>query len=101
MSEKHTPGPWKAFNEHQTVAILDSQGNEVVFWLGFDNSDRPHAEHVANAERIVQCVNAHDELVVLLQAYLARQRGEYSDIGHEELAERADAAIAKATGSAT
>lgn len=55
---KHTPGPWKLYQaqEHSTLEVQDGCGthskNAVVHWAGFDSSDKPQAEKLANARLI-------------------------------------------------
>lgn len=58
---EYTPEPWYLFNTNNTTAIKEKdivRGPEVVAWMGFDRSERTRKEHVANARRIVACVNA-------------------------------------------
>lgn len=58
---KHTPGPWRLYKGQAFCSILAgparTTGNEVVHWAGFDSSHFPK-QRVANAQRIVDCVNA-------------------------------------------
>jgi hypothetical protein len=59
MSAKPTPAPWRVFNEGGVIEIQDANGDPVIFWQGFDRSERSHATHLANARLIVGAVNAH------------------------------------------
>lgn len=59
MSE-HTPGPWKVYHRllrpqfpgSKIIEVQDDNGNAVVQWAGFDNSDRLKKTHLANARLI-------------------------------------------------
>jgi hypothetical protein len=87
LPAKHSPGEWAAevhtLGGH-TVWIRDENGREVVRWAGFDDDGAmPKQERIANARRIVQCVNAHDELVGALRA--AKAELDYQRAGHIEL----------------
>jgi hypothetical protein len=69
---EHTPTPWFLLDQKLrpqfATRILEIQGPDrlaVVQWGGFDGLDRNQAK--ANAEFIVRCVNAHDELMVALE----------------------------------
>lgn len=63
---KHTPTPWGVKHAncvyHKGRFIADCGGNS--------ESKVQHiaAENIANAKRIVHCVNCHDELVAALKA---------------------------------
>jgi hypothetical protein len=89
MSAQHTPGLW----------WLNAAGDAIVSERDGRICIRP--DHMkqwnwpANAARIVQCVNAHDELVAELR-YVRNGLGNWPDTG--PLIEEIDAAIAKATG---
>jgi hypothetical protein len=52
-------GPLKVFSANNTTAILDADGNEVVGWMGFDDSNRTRAEHELLARELVARFNAH------------------------------------------
>lgn len=83
----HAAGPWSVDTFRDGLWIVDGTGNTAVAKV---MHGRPDAR--ANAERIVQCVNAHDELAALLQETL--RPGAYG-IG-STLAARIEAALAKA-----
>lgn len=78
MSTKPTSTPWRVFNEDGLVEIHDAHGEPVVFWQGFDRSERSRAKHLANARFIVKAVNAYgarpveaqsrDEVIALAKA---------------------------------
>lgn len=103
------PLPLRVFAVTGVTAIIDANGNEVVGWLGFDDSNRTRAEHNALARRIVQCFNAHDTLMAELrraETYLraAAEDASLSDaISRRLLLERANGAreaIEKVGGAA-
>ena len=56
---KLPPGPLKVFSANGTTAILDANGNEVVGWSGFDDSNRTKAEHELLARELVRRFNAY------------------------------------------
>lgn len=56
---KLPPGPLRVFSENGTTSILDANGNEVVGWPGFDDSNRTKAEHELLARELVRRYNAH------------------------------------------
>lgn len=64
----YTKGEWKIFNStdifSDNIQICDCQVHKKVFdtdtYLDFE-------EMKANAQRIVQCVNSHDDLVAILK----------------------------------
>jgi hypothetical protein len=58
MAAKPTPRPWRVFNVAGVIEIQDAKGEPVVFWQGFDRTERSHATHLANARLIVAAVNA-------------------------------------------
>ena len=55
---KLPPGPLKVFSDRNITAILDANGDEVVHWMGFDDSSRTRAEHVLLARELVRRFNA-------------------------------------------
>ena len=88
--EKHTKTPWKVFyaksNDDLIIGVGEETGEGIIasngsFW-GTDS------EAKANAEHVVKCVNAHDELLEALErakGYLktsknARQSGAYEQV---------------------
>jgi hypothetical protein len=68
---RHTPTPWKLFDEGDTTAILATTKrppkNEVVHWSGFDASHFSGKAAKANAAFIVRAVNSHDALIKALE----------------------------------
>ena len=62
MSEQlHTREPWHLYHENKVIEIHDGTSDaksSIVFWTGFDAGDKPHKEKLANARRIVACINA-------------------------------------------
>jgi hypothetical protein len=65
MSAQHTPGPWG-------TAPNWPRGMTAVCWhTGTGWQLVATAQTEADAERIVQCVNAHDELVAGLEKAVA------------------------------
>lgn len=60
VSPSHTKGPWRLYKGRTFCSIMagpKQTNNEVVHWVGFDSSHFP-MDRVANAQRIVSCVNA-------------------------------------------
>ena len=83
MSERtnlkgHTKTPWKLFvGKHSNlVEILDTRGNPIVGWNGFDDSRRSFEEHKANAMLIVDAVNKHAALKRMLDRAMGVIDGE-------------------------
>jgi hypothetical protein len=56
---KLPPGPLRVFSARGVTAIMDANGNEVVAWGGFDDSNRTRAEHELLARELVRRFNAH------------------------------------------
>lgn len=50
--------PLRVFSANDTTAILDANGDEVVFWQGFDRAERTRAEHNLLARELVRLFNA-------------------------------------------
>lgn len=76
----HTPTPWETditwhrIDNHKGIPILKN-GNIIAKAILFDSASVPRAESIANAKRIVHCVNTHDEMIEALkqcQDYLQR-----------------------------
>lgn len=92
---KHTPGPWKLLSPDQV------RGHEGEWICSCEGGHHRQSEDADNAQRIVQCVNCHDELLealeVLLLAYETSKEGASVRFGAEI---KARAAIAKAQGIA-
>lgn len=94
-----TPTPWRTAIRRGYVTIM--AGPETDTTCIADLSSAPtYAERVANAERIVLAVNAHDDLLAALRTLLADMEAEYrdrnGDADHDGM-DKARAAIAKAT----
>lgn len=94
---QHTPGPWVAEERFDSdgetslgLAIYAGR-QEVARLPGIGQQD------FADAQRIVQCVNAHDDLVAALKR--ARRAVVIYAPGSTNI-KMIDAAIAKATGAA-
>ncbi len=95
---KHTPGEWKAvFYDDAALVISDQHGCICKI----EHEGEHTEEHEANAQRIVACVNSHDEM---LQALLEAERSleilsesDSFDIHDKEALNMVSAAIAKAT----
>ena len=94
--EKHTKTPWKVFyaksNDDLIIGVGEETGEGIIasngsFW-GTDSEAKSNAEHV------VKCVNAHDELLEALEdAFKA-----WSDPDHIPQPEEWFAAIKRAKG---
>lgn len=98
MSAQHTPGPWTHHRDglpelgNQCEVIEGADGTLIVYMA----MRRP-----ADAERIVQCVNAHDDLLAAARMVKAARVGyrEWDLDAFDAAVDAAEAAIAKATGS--
>jgi hypothetical protein len=106
MSGQHTPGPWRLSHELDTHVEAEASGNFVASCDG-GGEDGEYETDLANARRIVQCVNAHDELVEVLGRIVRQGETQMNDDRGQRFVEvskkdirAARAAIAKATGSA-
>lgn len=75
-----TPGPWKVYHAllrkqfpgNRIIEIQDANGDAVVMWSGFDNSDRLKKTHLANA-RLIAALCSNPYLIV---SALRRTRAE-------------------------
>lgn len=91
MSQTHTPGEWRKVLEHipysESFRIVD-EGTIVA-----------HGVNLKNAERIVLCCNAHDDLVAALK-YCRNSFQRYDDEAgydyHSNEIDKINAALAKA-----
>ena len=64
---KHTEGKWEYTVSACNSIDIVSAGNEDVVIASIINDENDLCDHdFANANRIVQCVNSHDELVEAL-----------------------------------
>ena len=61
----HTLGPWKVYHKRlrpqfktKIIEIQRQGGEAIIAWPGFDSCDLPKGVKLANARRIVACVNA-------------------------------------------
>lgn len=61
-----TPGPWSIAN----TMVIQGQGKDGRLVFVADAYCGIHDRGAANARRIVQCVNAHDELIRIAKSYL-------------------------------
>jgi hypothetical protein len=101
MNTKHTPGPWIA-RQYRNAQPLDAaciieapDGTHIADVYGTDDVGAGEA----NAARIVQCVNAHDDLVVALRVMVERMERTGRDVENEldkRITAAARAALAKA-----
>lgn len=99
----HTPGEWKTSHfflnppgvpQWHIFTTAPSDGAYIAVTCG--NADAETRE--ANAERIVLCCNAHDDLVAALKALLSDNLGPQIDDGAnwDACCDMAKAALAKA-----
>ncbi|HDZ38391.1 MAG TPA: hypothetical protein ENH62_08920 [Marinobacter sp.] len=58
----HTAGLLRLFSKRGITAICDEDGNEVVHWMGFDDSNISKSVHKANARRLVATWNAYQDV---------------------------------------
>lgn len=108
MSAQHTPLPWKAVTPcpgqccwNIVPASFDESAFEDENWQ--ERITLPEMSE-ADAKFIVQCVNAHDELVSVAtraQQFIDGFRDDDTQEGVRNLLGDLQAAIAKATGSAS
>lgn len=109
MSGEHTPGPWHFTwdGEGQPGRIGVVLPCDPVEQCGYDShcialTQPGKFDARANAERIVQCVNAHDDLVAALETAKAGlewykdTHPESVDGSDDEAMAQIDAALAKA-----
>lgn len=122
---QHTAGPWEARASRETddfgiiAPDTSAEGGWVCLAECFSDIRRANEqalqEAAANARRIVQCVNAHDDLLVALRPFAHWASG-FGPYGREDSwviattpsgktltmgdVRRAHTALAKATGSA-
>lgn len=73
MSEdeaRHTPTPWRVTRRHYKSLphLVGPNGRYVMNAAPRGTYHRSEVLQVADAEHIVRCVNAHDELVAALRA---------------------------------
>lgn len=56
MASKHTPTPWAVTNnDHDFISsLMDAK----IVCRFFDRNERDYPNHIENAQRIVECVNA-------------------------------------------
>jgi hypothetical protein len=73
MMSEHTKGMLAVHKTQTNVELRGGQLPPIVNWMGFDDGDRTHAEHVANAERLCLCWNVHNDLLAACEAMLAVQ----------------------------
>lgn len=93
----HTPGLWRVFEGDGVLSVHDSEHKlgghmPVVHWMGFDGTDRPQDENIANARLIAaapELLEACEEFVRKVDAGEARSKRSYAQM---------KAAIAKARG---
>lgn len=108
MNAAHTPGEWKVADSDACTILDDYNGGKgpwrfIACTRDADHRALPAAEAEANARRIVQCVNTHDDLVAALLAANDKLLALNADTSFnmpEALRAQIGAAIAKATESA-
>jgi len=111
----HTPEPWAVtiLDGVPFIRFMDSEGVHIKiagpitgrWWYGQADKDRT-AESIANAERIVACVNgcaglnpeAVPELLAACRMVVMAQQRRTRTAEEQEIMDAARAAIAKATG---
>jgi hypothetical protein len=103
QEQRHTPGPWTLFHKGSTIQISDKRGpkdghksgNAVVFWTGFDASDKPLAEKIANARLIA----AAPDLWKAIQFFIDAEDTGLEDHELNKFSDLARAAARKAKGA--
>ena len=99
---KHTQGQWTAHDDDGTGTLPCVLADTVT---AYGNFYVAKCNVFEDAKRIVQCVNAHDDLVAaldrILRAHDSRNNGAVMGEANlcAEFAARARAALAKATGA--
>lgn len=75
MESKHTKGIWYwkgqtiyTLNQKDTLTIATVYSPETMYNIRPYNEEKENEEGEANADYIVKCVNAHDELVAVLKS---------------------------------
>lgn len=103
MSENHTPGKLSALIGHAPILIMCGEDEIPMAEVGSCEGSTP--VDYANAARIVQTWNAHEDLLEVVQCFFTWHANHFGDFGHDIdsellcLANDAEAAIAKAEGS--
>jgi hypothetical protein len=82
----HTPTPWFIVANHTKDQYEFVGGKDQCLLAG-------HSSHQPDAQHIVRCVNAHDDLIAALQD-IAQQTCPPDSIGYA-MAQKARAALAK------
>ena len=59
----HTKEPWSVYAAGDIICVeprkqATGYRPNIVDWTGFDSNEMPHTKSLANARRIVDCVNA-------------------------------------------
>ena len=101
MSGQHTKGPWRVVVHDDEAYILDA-GNapQGITSIRLNGTGMSREESLANAARIVQCVNSHEELIELVQE-MFELADNWPGIAHTAVLEqRVRAAIAAASDDA-
>ena len=112
---KHTLGPWEVYHQplrpqlsmRKIIEIQRQGGEAIIAWSGFDSCELPEKTKLANAKRIVACVNAcvgiNPEAVKDLVAFTQNILADATPGPHpriyetpEEIRNAANAALAKA-----
>lgn len=97
---QHTPGPW-AWRKADRILGCDARGQHYIHAKDRTIAAMLDSEQEANAQRIVQCVNAHDQLVEALRHTRHHLLDSHWFNEHHYIIRHIDAAIAKATGSSS
>lgn len=81
-----SPGPWHVVSGKlrpqfaaRITAIHDAEDRPVVSWGGFDDSNRPRAEHDANAQAIVIARKMFGEAIAALESSCPNHGYPFSD----------------------
>ncbi len=72
MSNNWTKGKWEV-KEYECGIAIETEGQQICGIRPGVSASRmlPHQEHLANARRICQCINTHDDLLAACRIGLA------------------------------
>jgi hypothetical protein len=94
---EHSPLPWRVYEDINVMSAEEfPYGLVAECDMGLTGEDDKPALWKANAEHIVQCVNAHDELVAALHEIATNYRVALTELGFKKPDSMPDLIVAKA-----
>lgn len=104
MEAKHTPGPWKIFDEGDHFPGIDADEMTIILWGNEDENvgvqGHSKDERLANARLIAAAPELLECLVwAMREGRLSYSARTSSNRAHCDAIDRAKAVIAKATGA--